>query len=221
MTGTLEVVEFGYGPTQVICGLLLVITKARNAVNTNELFYPISNSPTSNGQTLNAPVIGSTGFDPGSVGTFGSTDKIAGFYNRQLYSGRCYSFLFLMSFLCLSFSFLYSFSFCFFSCYSFFFFLFLFSFFLSTPLHLLFNLFYLHFFIFLLFFLFFLFSFCFFLFNLFFFILLLFSFCTTSSFSFFSLLISSLSCLSFFFFSLSFFPLIHLLEPIPHHCKGI
>jgi len=80
---TLELLSV-YGPTTSNPVVAFGYYESGNAVNTNELFT-ISNSPTSNGQTLNAPVIGSTEFDPG-LGTFGFYSRWPAFNNRQLYS---------------------------------------------------------------------------------------------------------------------------------------
>ncbi|WP_339842018.1 malectin domain-containing carbohydrate-binding protein [uncultured Maribacter sp.] len=80
---TLELLSV-YGPTTSNPVVAFGYYESGNAVNTNELFT-ISNSPTSNGQTLNAPVTGSTEFDPG-LGTFGFYSRWPAFNNRQLYS---------------------------------------------------------------------------------------------------------------------------------------
>ncbi|RAJ11492.1 malectin domain-containing carbohydrate-binding protein, partial [Arenibacter echinorum] len=80
---TLEVLSV-YGPTTTNPVVGFGWYSSGNAASTNELFT-VTNSPTSNGQTLNAPVTGVTEFDPG-VESFGFYSRWPFFQNRQLFS---------------------------------------------------------------------------------------------------------------------------------------
>ncbi|MCK0133808.1 PKD domain-containing protein, partial [Arenibacter sp. S6351L] len=80
---TLELLSV-YGPTTSNPVVAFGWYNSGNAASTNELFT-VTNSPTSNGQTLNAPITGVAEFDPG-VESFGFYSRWPAFNNRQLFS---------------------------------------------------------------------------------------------------------------------------------------
>ncbi|KKN33915.1 hypothetical protein LCGC14_0798950, partial [marine sediment metagenome] len=80
---TLELLSV-YGPTSSNPVVAFGWYGSGNSSTTNELFT-ITNSPLSNGQTLNAPITGATEFDPGTE-SFGFYSRWPAFNNRQLFS---------------------------------------------------------------------------------------------------------------------------------------
>ncbi|MCK0146239.1 PKD domain-containing protein, partial [Arenibacter sp. F26102] len=80
---TLELLSV-YGPTTTNPVVAFGWYNSGNAASTTELFT-VTNSPTSNGQTLNAPIAGVSEFDPG-VESFGFYSRWPAFNNRQLFS---------------------------------------------------------------------------------------------------------------------------------------
>ncbi len=73
-----------YGPTGSNPVVALGWYETGNAASTNELFT-VTNSPTSNGQRLNPPLIGQDEFDPGTQ-SFGFYSRWPAFQNRLLFS---------------------------------------------------------------------------------------------------------------------------------------
>ncbi|SIS82960.1 PKD repeat-containing protein [Zobellia uliginosa] len=73
-----------YGPTNTTPVVAFGWYVSGDANTTSELFT-VSNSPASNGQTLNAPIVGATEFDPGAV-SFGFYSRWPFFGDRHLFS---------------------------------------------------------------------------------------------------------------------------------------
>ncbi|WP_400072158.1 malectin domain-containing carbohydrate-binding protein [Zobellia russellii] len=73
-----------YGPTNTTPVVAFGWYNSGDANTTSELFT-VSNSPASNGQTLNAPIVGATEFDPGAV-SFGFYSRWPFFGDRHLFS---------------------------------------------------------------------------------------------------------------------------------------